>query len=261
MLLLMGSLFAFKRYTAFPNVRMLIPLIGTALIILFASPNNLIGKVLCSRPLVGIGLISYSGYLWHQPIFAFARHMLLREPSTEAYVLLIILNFILSFFSWKFIEQPFRNQFFLSRKQIFSGAAIFTLVFLLLGLLGISQSGYPQRFGGRVSKIEEALTAAGRNSSAISGKKRQQFDPSKSGAVESFISDWKDYITQPSSLIPLPLAIFGSSHGADIQSALERMGYEPLGLFGSGCSIKPEQMTPACIQLAQALKRAMKKEG
>jgi peptidoglycan/LPS O-acetylase OafA/YrhL len=46
---------------------------GAALLISFSSENTLVGKFLCSRFMVCIGLISYSLYLWHQPIISFAK--------------------------------------------------------------------------------------------------------------------------------------------------------------------------------------------
>ena len=67
------SVFTFNKFTPFPSFYSLLPTLGTLLIILFATKNTKVGKVLSLSPIVGVGLISYSLYLWHQPIFAFAR--------------------------------------------------------------------------------------------------------------------------------------------------------------------------------------------
>jgi peptidoglycan/LPS O-acetylase OafA/YrhL len=72
--LILYAVFAFSDDTLTPSVYTLFPTVGAALIILCATPATYVGMPLSSRPFVSIGLISYSAYLWHQPIFAFARH-------------------------------------------------------------------------------------------------------------------------------------------------------------------------------------------
>jgi hypothetical protein len=80
------------------------------LIILFCGPKTWVGKLLGSAPFVGIGLISYSAYLWHQPVFAFTRLSMLREPSVVLALGLIALVLALSFLSWRWVEEPFRRR-------------------------------------------------------------------------------------------------------------------------------------------------------
>ena len=67
------SILFFDGNTPHPSFNTLIPIIGVALIIGFASKDELVGRVLGSKPFVWVGLISYSAYLWHFPIFAFSR--------------------------------------------------------------------------------------------------------------------------------------------------------------------------------------------
>lgn len=126
------SIFVFNDATPFPGLYALVPTIGTGLIIVFSSRDTIVGKLLSSRSLVFIGLISYSSYLWHQPIFAFARHRSLSEPTEILFMLLILLTFILAFLSWKFVERPFRAKGQLSRKIVvifaFTGTALFTVI-------------------------------------------------------------------------------------------------------------------------------------
>ena len=71
--LIFVSIFWFDSSTRFPSVYALLPVVGACLIILFARMGTFTARLLSTKPLVAIGLISYSAYLWHQPLFAFAR--------------------------------------------------------------------------------------------------------------------------------------------------------------------------------------------
>ena len=75
------SIIAFDKTTPFPGLFALIPTFGTGLIILCAVPKTFVHKLLSLKIIVGIGLISYSAYLWHQPLLAFARHRFLGDVS------------------------------------------------------------------------------------------------------------------------------------------------------------------------------------
>ena len=111
------AVFAFDRQTPFPGVYALIPTVGTALLILFASQRTLVGKLLGCGPLVGIGLISYSAYLWHQPLFAFVRYKSVETPDALTLNLLSLLAFAMAYVSWRYVEQPFRRR--LSKGALF----------------------------------------------------------------------------------------------------------------------------------------------
>ena len=56
-----------------PSFYTLSPIIGVCLVVWFSGKNEVVGKILSSKLFVGTGLISYSLYLWHYPIFAFYR--------------------------------------------------------------------------------------------------------------------------------------------------------------------------------------------
>lgn len=92
-----------------PSLVTLLPVVGTALIALFARQGTLVARLLSLKPMVAIGLISYSAYLWHQPLFAFARLRTLHEPSLGLMLGLAALTLVLAALTWRFIEQPFRR--------------------------------------------------------------------------------------------------------------------------------------------------------
>ncbi len=79
--LIFYAIFTFSKRTPFPGFYALIPTLGTTLVLLFATERTAAGKFLGNKVFVGIGLVSYSAYLWHQPLFAFARHNCFRNPT------------------------------------------------------------------------------------------------------------------------------------------------------------------------------------
>ena len=123
------SIVEFDKTTPFPSLYALIPTIGTGLLILCAVPKTFIHKLLSLKFIVGIGLISYSAYLWHQPLLAFARHRSLGEVSELILISLLLASLVLAWFSYRFVEGPFRNRKRFSRKVIFRLSAICILLF------------------------------------------------------------------------------------------------------------------------------------
>ncbi len=130
------SIFTYDETTPFPSVYALVPVIGSVLLIIFAHSNTIAAKILSTKIFVAIGLISYSAYLWHQPLFAFARIYSIESPSLTVMAGLSIFSMFLAYLSWKFIEAPFRNQKFLSTKVIFSMSLTVIISFSILGLAG-----------------------------------------------------------------------------------------------------------------------------
>lgn len=102
------SILFFDGKTPHPSFHTLVPIIGVALIIGFASRDELVGKILGSKPLVWVGLISYSAYLWHFPIFAFSRRGS-SEPTNFDKIEWITLTLVLSVITYWLIEKPFRK--------------------------------------------------------------------------------------------------------------------------------------------------------
>ncbi|NBW99111.1 acyltransferase [bacterium] len=143
LLCLMGSMIVFSERTPHPSRFTLIPTISVALILLLSDLRSWTGKLLSSKPFVQIGLLSYSLYLWHQPVFAFMRIRFAGEHLFFQLILNFIFIFVLSFLTWLFIEQPFRKAHQI--KGWGGQVAIVSLSLLLLGIAGVRNEGFPQR--------------------------------------------------------------------------------------------------------------------
>lgn len=140
------SIFAFDKNTPFPSFYALVPTVGAALVILFATQQTFVGRhILGNRLAVWIGLVSYSAYLWHQPLFAFARYGSANGLAAWELCALTVVSFALGYVSWKYVETPFRVKSKVSRQQVFSLVGVASSLFLALGLAGHFSSGFVDR--------------------------------------------------------------------------------------------------------------------
>ena len=128
------SIFTFNESTPTPSLYTLMPTFGTALLIYYLNSGVLIARLLSNKLVIGIGLISYSAYLWHQPIFAFARYRTIGELSGFSYIILIAVVLFLAYLSWQIIEKPFRDRNKISAKNILIYSAGGTLLLILIGI-------------------------------------------------------------------------------------------------------------------------------
>ena len=129
---------------------------GTALIIACAHEGTWAG--LLSLPIVvGAGLISYSAYLWHHPLFAFARIRTLDEVSLSAYGALILLTLLLAYISWRFVETPFRGKHIVSRRILLASVVLASAMLLGAGVYGHVSGGGMQRFDAKQASVLELL--------------------------------------------------------------------------------------------------------
>ena len=139
--LIFYAVFAYSKATPFPGLYALVPTLGTLLIILFATQQTTIGKFVGNKVFVGVGIISYSAYLWHQPLFAFARYKGFSVLDVDVFIFLLSISLVIAFFSWKFIESAFKNKINLDRKAVFFLALIASILFISLGLYGYKKNG------------------------------------------------------------------------------------------------------------------------
>lgn len=126
-----------------PSAWSLPAVLGTAGLLIFNREGLIATRLLSLKPVVLIGLISYSAYLWHQPLFAFARVARLAPPSPQLMALLTVLTFVLAALSWRYVEQPFRNARMPFRRVLALTLAP-TVLLAALGLVLHFEKGFPR---------------------------------------------------------------------------------------------------------------------
>lgn len=152
LVLILISVFRYTPDTLFPGLAALPPCLGAALLIwanerIADSMPTTAGALLAMQPLVFIGLISYSLYLWHWPLLAFSKYSAFIEVSSRQRATMLGLGLLCATLSWKYVETPFRQrQLGASRKPMFALAGAGLAVVFGCGLLCTIKQGFPQRF-------------------------------------------------------------------------------------------------------------------
>lgn len=237
LILVITSATVFTSQTSYPGIYTTIPVIGAALIIYFAVPTTCVGRLLSSRLFVAIGLISYSAYLWHQPLLAFFQIAFGGTPGNLAIVILLIITALLSFLSWYFVETQFRDRTKSSKKLITIVSLIGTVAFVTVGLAGWMNEG----FSGRYSAAQNALELSSAPS-PMRGKCQVE------GVLYMKPEDACRYFGKKTTW-----AVFGDSHAVEISYALAEYlrninagGVLQLGASGCQPALKFETKVLGC---------------
>ncbi|MEL7110626.1 MAG: acyltransferase family protein [Pseudomonadota bacterium] len=150
--------FAYSADTQFPGLYAVPPTLGTALLIYVGGQGggSVSNSIISHRVLVSIGLISYSLYLWHWPVFAYLR-ILYGTTALPIYVSLIAmaLSILLAYASWRFIEQPFRFRppKGPSRSLVMRLSVSFLVVVSAIGASLSLLNGFPHRLSEKAIEI------------------------------------------------------------------------------------------------------------
>lgn len=134
----------FDEHTPSPSLWSAVPVLGTVGVILFSRPGTVAYRLLSPRPVVFVGLISYSAYLWHQPLFAFARIASLEPPPLALNLLLIAVTLALSVLSWRYVEVPFRDRKAMPLRRVAAILGTGTAVLVAIGLVFHFAQGFPR---------------------------------------------------------------------------------------------------------------------
>ncbi len=216
--LILLSIFVYDKTTPFPSVYALAPVLGTALIILFAVRGTGVARLLSLKIPVGIGLISYSAYLWHQPLFAFARLRSPVEPEIGLMMGLAALSLGLAYLSWRFVEQPFRHMPWAAGKVVAS-TAVGSLAVFALGV-GLGYSGLHQKafIAGISPQNRPLLTEINRM------KTMDHYASEDAGDCRFYVKDFSAETDARFAACAAQygkgLVVFGDSHSIDVYKGL-----------------------------------------
>jgi peptidoglycan/LPS O-acetylase OafA/YrhL len=154
------SINAYDHDTVFPAYGALLPCAGAFLLIYTGTAQTVVSKVLSARPIVYIGLLSYSLYLWHWPLLSFFnsyRPLMVIDDSQAALVRLsiLLLSFVLSVLTYKYIETPFRRMRPENTKIFFRKTFAVMAVVCLLGGVLYWADGFPGRIPESAYRIDK----------------------------------------------------------------------------------------------------------
>jgi peptidoglycan/LPS O-acetylase OafA/YrhL len=151
--LIAAAVFTYTRWQPFPGAYALMPCVGAALLIYAGETSTLTHRALSAKPVVFVGLISYSLYLWHWPLLVFTQTALNRVLLPWESCALVAMSFALAALSWRFVEQPFRHRTARGRHPLFAGAAAAMALTALCGFGVASANGLPQRMQPAIRNI------------------------------------------------------------------------------------------------------------
>jgi peptidoglycan/LPS O-acetylase OafA/YrhL len=141
------AIFYYSSDTPFPGAAALAPCLGAALLVYAGSLGPTAARAALSLPpLVFVGRISYSLYLWHWPLYVFTRYFSYRNPGPIAVACLIAASFALAILSYYFVERPFRNrQRRFAARTLFAGGVTAMVSIAAVALALLEGNGLPDR--------------------------------------------------------------------------------------------------------------------
>ena len=152
--ILMAAAIGWPGTGPFPNFAVMLAVLGAAAVI--ATRDSPVHRVLASRPIVFIGLVSYSWYLWHWPVMSLLRVAAAAEPGRWSLAAAVVLSLGIAILSWRFIEQPFRRGRASAPGALLGYAG--ALGVMLVVAAGIKLlDGVPQRLDPAVAELEHSV--------------------------------------------------------------------------------------------------------
>ena len=216
--MIVAPAFIYGKDTPFPGLAALPPCLGTCLVIWANAPSRTFsGRALASRPIVFVGLISYSLYLWHWPLLAFSRAAFPGPLSLNYRLVMLGLSFVLAVLSWRWVETPFRQRrLFRSRKSVYAFAVTGLAGIVALTAIIRFSDGFPSRLGAGRLAYE-----AGRNDRGLlTNVKMQDIRTDKLIILGAAPAD-----------APVSILLWGDSHAMVIAPAVDGLCKE-LGISG-----------------------------
>ncbi len=195
---------AFTRATPFPGFGALAPVLGAVLLIY--CRDGWVNRFLSCKPMVGMGLVSYSWYLWHWPLLSFARIFADRDIPVSRALSLCAISLVLAVLTYRIVEARFRA----SKSPpvpLLWRYLIASATFTLFGALTVIAGGLPSRFGAALAVVESDVNRLASDECLVGyGKSRLSNNP--------MCRDLHGSTTA--------VAVLGDSHAAAVAVAIRR---------------------------------------
>jgi hypothetical protein len=218
--------FLYGANTPFPGLAAVPPCIGAMLVIWSTDgASSVLKRILSLRPVVFVGLISYSLYLWHWPVKVFSHYWFtgLHSPVIMR-VLVVAVSFGLAWLSWRHVEMPFRKKrHSIPTRPLIAGAVAASVLTLMAGATVSWRDGLPGRFPPAIAQYDSAHEDR---------PEKEEADLTTEAAEEGNLpplTDHESRQTGPSILL------WGDSHARVVSPAVEAMCRE-LGIQGHRAS-------------------------
>jgi peptidoglycan/LPS O-acetylase OafA/YrhL len=216
--------------TPFPGLAALLPAVGAALLIHTSSDasQTLVARALSLSPVVYIGKISYSLYLWHWPLLAFAEYEFGHDLQAWHRALLLIAAIAISVASYHFIEQPARRVGPpVTRNFVFAAGAAALLLTAALSQFIVKGRGLPGRLDPEIAALARATPTRVQHGGLCGfGQERSQ-----RGREDCFIGD-------QAAAAPR-FALWGDSHAGAVGPIIDRLakdaGVKGFNIGRGGC--------------------------
>jgi len=254
MSLIGGSIIYYRPSTPFPGLAAIPPCLGSALIIAAGGGgSNIVGRVLSFRPIVFVGLISYSLYLWHWPIivynslgFTFVHGLSIHQVQA----MLLTASLVIAVLSWRFVELPFRaGGLQLERSTLFTATALAVVLIASVSYACIATHGADWRFPPQAREVAAYLD----------GDQRDILEQYRNRTcfITSFSATLRDF-PQNECMPDKPgeekILLLGDSHAAAMWWGLNQVlqGVNVMQVTASGCKPvlrqRPRQ-SPSCVSI------------
>lgn len=245
LVMIIYSVFSFDKSTPAPSFYTLVPVAGAALLILFSSQTAM-GNFFSMKALSGLGLISYSLYLWHQPVFAFANIGLGDQKGTAMMIPLIGVTFLLAYFSWRFVERPFRDRARLASRKFFILLISVLTILVAFGWSGKMTAGFENlMLIYKYSEEDRKNYKLVRDATDYDVYKSMHSEDCRFWVRNTSELDLKKY-TACSEKFGKPLIVLGDSHAMNLFNIIAKTSEYAyvIGISQGGC--RPHDNKPGC---------------
>jgi len=227
LMLVVLPVFFYSKATSFPGYAALAPVAGAVLVIAYGE-GTLVGRMLSSRAVVFVGLLSYSLYLWHWPLVVFFRNAGWLISWTGS-VAVVSASLFLAWLTWRYVERPTRDRALFPSRSLLIWIALGSVIVVLSAVIYRTSDGWSSRVSEQTRRMDQA---------------RFDTSPSRDKChIRAGIRTPDAFCTLGQG--DLHVALWGDSHGVELAQALSERGMRVTSVTYSACR-------PALVDLAES---------